>query len=63
MPDALLDAWSAVRTALANPGVRRLEIAWLLGIASDSALFVALLVVVFARDGAVGMGVLGASRM
>lgn len=63
MPDALRDAWLALRAALANPGVRRLEIAWLLGIASDSALFVALLVVVYARAGGVGIGLLGAARM
>ncbi|HYL40228.1 MAG TPA: MFS transporter, partial [Candidatus Binatus sp.] len=63
MSDVLIDAWSALRTALDNRGIRRLEVAWLLGVASDSALFVALLVVVYGRDGAVGIGLLGAARM
>jgi MFS family permease len=63
MPEAIHDARLALQAALANPGIRRLEIAWLLGVASDSALFVVLLVVAYARDGALGIGVLGAARM
>jgi len=54
---------AAVREALANDGIRRLELIWSIGIAADAALLVALLVVVYARDGAVAAGVLGAVRM
>jgi MFS family permease len=53
----------ALRLAFSNPGIRRLELAWLLGIAADSALLVVLLVVVYADAGAVATGLLGAFRM
>ncbi len=53
----------AVRTALGNDGIRRLELVWSVGIAADTALLVILLVVVYGRDGAVAAGVLGAVRM
>lgn len=53
----------ALREALSNEGIRRLEAAWALGIAGDTGLLVVLLVVVYLRDGAVGVGILGASRM
>ncbi|MEW5990367.1 MAG: cyclic nucleotide-binding domain-containing protein [Chloroflexota bacterium] len=56
-------AVAAVREALSNDGIRRLELAWLAGIAADAALLVVLLVVVFERDGALGTGILGAVRM
>jgi hypothetical protein len=54
---------AAVREALANDGIRRLELIWSIGIAADAALLVALLVVVYAQDGVVAAGVLGAVRM
>ena len=54
---------AAVREALANDGIRRLELIWAIGIAADAALLVVLLVVVYAQDGAVAAGVLGAIRM
>lgn len=53
----------ALREAGSNPGIRRLELAWLLGVAADTGLLVVLLVVVYARDGVVAAGVLGAVRM
>jgi MFS family permease len=54
---------AAVREALANDGIRRLELVWAIGIAADAALLVVLLVVVYAQDGIVAAGVLGAVRM
>jgi MFS family permease len=54
---------AAVRHALANDGIRRLELIWSIGIAADAALLVVLLVVVYAQDGVVAAGVLGAVRM
>ena len=54
---------AAVREALANDGIRRLELVWSIGIAADAALLVVLLVVVYAQDGVVAAGVLGAVRM
>lgn len=56
-------AVAALREALANDGIRRLEIVWSLGIAADTALLVVLLVVVYDREGAVATGLLGAVRM
>ena len=53
----------SLRQAMANEGIRRLELTWALGIAADTALLVVLLVVVYARDGAVATGLLGAVRM
>jgi len=49
--------------ALSNPGIRRLEASWLLGIAADGALTVALLVVAYEQGGVVAAGLLGALRM
>jgi MFS family permease len=54
---------AAVREALSNDGIRRLELVWSIGIAADAALLVVLLVVVYAQDGVVAAGVLGAIRM
>jgi len=54
---------AALREAMANEGIRRLEISWLLGIASDTALTVALLVVAYTAGGPVAAGLLGAIRM
>ena len=53
----------ALAEALSNPGIRRLEATWLLGIAADGALTVALLVVAYERGGVVAAGLLGALRM
>src|SRR5437867_3540674 len=53
----------ALRLALSNEGVRRLEASWTLGVAADTGLLVVLLVVVYLRDGVVAAGVLGAVRM
>lgn len=54
---------AAVREALANDGIRRLELIWSIGIAADAALLVVLLVVVYSSDGVLAAGVLGAVRM
>ena len=56
-------AVTALREALGNEGIRRLEIAWMVGIAADAAFLVLLLVVVYGREGALAIGVLGAVRM
>lgn len=48
---------------MANDGIRRLELGWMLGIAADSALLVVLLVVAFERGGLPATGLLGAFRM
>jgi MFS family permease len=53
----------ALAEAVANPGIRRLEASWLLGIAADGALTVALLVVAYELGGVVAAGLLGAVRM
>lgn len=54
---------ASLREAMSNEGIRRLEASWALGIAADTGLLVVLLVVVFARDGIVAAGLLGAVRM
>lgn len=56
-------ALSAVRAAMRNDGLRRIELAWSLGIGADTGLLVILLVTVYARDGVVATGLLGATRM
>ncbi|MBI2780849.1 MAG: MFS transporter [Chloroflexi bacterium] len=53
----------SLRDAMANEGIRRLEVSWALGIAADTGLLVVLMVVVYLRDGVVAAGVLGAARM
>ena len=62
-PGGIRAAAAALREALGNEGIRRLEIAWTLGIAADTALLVVLLVEVYARDGVVATALLGAIRM
>jgi MFS family permease len=54
---------AALRDALANEGIRRLEVGWSLGIAADLALTVVLLVVAYQRGGVVATAILGAVRM
>jgi MFS family permease len=61
--DPVRAAIAALREAMANEAIRRLEISWTLGIAADLALTVVLLVVVFQEAGAVATGLLGAVRM
>ncbi len=56
-------ALEAIREAVANDGLRRLGLTWAVGIAADAAVLVVLLVEVYARDGAVATGLLGAVRM
>jgi len=63
LADPIRATVAAVREALANEGIRRLELIWSIGIAADAALLVVLLVVVYAQDGALAAGVLGAVRM
>jgi MFS family permease len=53
----------ALRQAMSNEGIRRLEASWALGVAGDTGLLVVLLVVVYLRDGVVAAGILGAVRM
>jgi len=60
---AARSAAAASAEALANPGVRRVQTAWLLGFTSDTALMVLLAVTAFGATGAVGVAVLGAARM
>ncbi len=54
---------AASAEALANPGVRRVQTAWLLGFAADTALLVLLTIAAFEASGAVGVAVIGATRM
>jgi len=54
---------SALREALANDGIRRLELGWTIGVAADAGLTVVLLVVAYQRGGALATGILGAVRM
>jgi len=49
--------------ALAEPGIRRIELAWAAGIMADWAYLVAMLVVAYRAGGALGVGVLGVVRM
>jgi MFS family permease len=53
----------ALREALANTAIRRLEVAWGLGIAADGALSVVLLVAAYQRGGVLAAGLFGAFRM
>jgi MFS family permease len=53
----------AVREVAGNPGIRRIEAAWTLGIGADWAFLVALLIVAYQAGGALGVGVLGVIRM
>jgi MFS family permease len=53
----------SLREALANDGIRRLELGWMLGIAADTGLTVVLLIVTYERGGLLATGILGAVRM
>ena len=60
---ALGSARASLAQALGNDGIRRLGLAWMLGIAADAALVVVTLVTVFNRGGVLAAGLLGAVRM
>ncbi len=62
-PDRLVVARAALAEALHNDGIRRLGLAWMLGIAADAALLVVTFVTVFNQGGVVAVGILGAIRM
>ena len=53
----------ALRRVLEDPGIRRVEIAWMAGIVADWAYLVAMLVVAYRAGGALGVGILGVVRM
>ena len=55
--------FEALRGALAEPGIRRIEVAWAGGIVADWAYLIALLVVAYRAGGALGVGILGVVRM
>jgi MFS family permease len=56
-------ATAAVRDVLQNRAIRRIEAAWMLGIAADWAFLVVLLVVVYEEGGTLAVGILGAVRV
>ena len=60
---AIRTAVGSIRAAVANPDIRRLEVAWTGGTAGDWVLLVALLVVAFDLGGALAVGALGFVRM
>ena len=53
----------AIREVAGNPGIRRIETAWSLGIAADWAYLVVLLITAYAAGGPLGVGILGVVRM
>ena len=59
-PGPLRSAVTAFRQAFANDGIRRLAIAWMVGIAADAALTVVTVVTVFNLGGLLAAGLLGA---
>ena len=56
-------AASAVREVLRSRAIRRIEIAWMLGVAADWAFLVVLLVVAYDEGGTLAVGILGAVRV
>ena len=60
---AIRSSSAALRVAIANDGIRRLGLSWMLGVAADTALVVVILVTVFNRGGVVAASLLGAVRM
>jgi hypothetical protein len=52
-----------VREVLANPAIRRTQVAWTAGVAGDAAFVIALLIVAFGAGGPVAVGILGVLRM
>ena len=53
----------AVREVLANPAIRRTQVAWTVGVAGDAAFVIALLIVAFDAGGPLAVGILGVLRM
>ena len=49
--------WDALRQVLANPSLRRLQLAWVIGIAAEKAYLVALLVYAYDVGGVLAVGV------
>jgi hypothetical protein len=62
MISSLAAAIGALRRVLANPDIRRAELAWMLGWAGEWAWLVALLVFTFNAGGVVAVGILGLAR-
>src|SRR6478752_2245343 len=60
---ALAACARAIREVAANPGIRRIEAAWTIGIAADWAYLIVLLIVAYTAGGAIGVGILGVVRM
>jgi MFS family permease len=60
---AASSAASAVRNVLVNRAIRRIEVAWALGVAADWAFLVVLLVVAYDEGGTLAVGILGAVRV
>jgi MFS family permease len=56
-------ARGALGSVIANPALRRIELAWTFGVAGDAAFSVALVVAAFAFGGALAVGVVTAVRM
>lgn len=56
-------AAAAVREVLRSRAIRRIEIAWMLGVAADWAFLVVLLVVAYDEGGTLAVGTLGAVRV
>lgn len=54
---------SAVRDVLRNRAIRRIEVAWTMGVAADWAFLVVLLVVAYDEGGTLAVGILGAVRV
>ena len=63
MRAAVQGAARSLRSAIANPAIRRVEAAYTGGIAGDWVLLVALLVVAYQAGGPLGVGILGLVRM
>jgi len=61
--EALAAGSQAIRQVAGNAGIRRIEIAWSIGIAADWAYLVALLIAAYAAGGAFGVALLGLLRM
>jgi len=60
---ALAAGTNAIREVAGNPGIRRIESAWTIGIAADWAYVVVLLITAYTVGGPLGVGVLGVVRM
>jgi MFS family permease len=60
---ALAAGAHAIREVAGNPGIRRMEAAWTIGIAADWAYLVVMLIAAYAAGGPLGVGALGVVRM